>query len=148
MVGPVRMYHFSMTPTAGQDIGRHDGSRPQMWQLGRHGGAVGVDVVLRYEHLDADLSKLCAHRGTEAAREEMSAFSAGDCQAALEAAPNFGGEDHEHLLEYLSSERVNLWEIVNEAFKEDFEALGYPKVSSADEYRQKYMPLRLDAIGL
>ena len=95
-----------------------------------------------------DLSKLCAHRGTEAAREEMSAFSAGDCQAALEAAPNFGGEDHEHLLEYLSSERVNLWEIVNEAFKEDFEALGYPKVSSADEYRQKYMPLRLDAIGL
>lgn len=26
IVGPVRMYHFSMTPTAGGDIGRHPGN--------------------------------------------------------------------------------------------------------------------------
>ena len=58
-----------------------------------------------------------------------------------------GGERHTELIEYFDSQRVNLWEIVNEAFAEDFNALGYPMVKSAAEYRDKYMPLAIDALA-
>jgi len=141
IVGPIRMYHFSMTPTAGGDIGRHPGTRSQVHHLG--GSPLqNVNYIARYEHLMRDLRDLCARKG--------GAFET-DCTSRLSNKLGDGkgveGERHTQLIEYFDSQRVNLWEIVNEAFAEDFNALGYPTVTSAAEYRDKYMPLAIDALA-
>lgn len=137
IVGPVRMYHFGMTPTAGGDIGRHPGTRPHLFQFGGN-GLSKINYVARYEHLMRDLNDLCQKHGN--------LFSPG-CESRL--ANKLGNSEtqgngiHSKLIKYFDSERVNLWEIVNEAFAQDFNALGYPRVKSEAEYREKYMPLSL-----
>ena len=74
-----------------------------------------------------------------------------DCTSRLSNKLGYGkdaeGERHAQIIEYFDSQRVNLWEIVNEAFAEDFSALEYPKVTSAAEYRDKYMPLAINALS-
>ena len=140
IVGPIRMYHFSMTPTAGGDIGRHPGTRSQVYHLGRN-PLENINYVARYEHLMRDLQDLCARQGRVFEEDCVSRLS-----NKLGDGKDSWGEKHSHLIEYFDSQRVNLWEIVNEAFAEDFNALGYPKVTSTADYRKKYMPLSIDAL--
>jgi hypothetical protein len=37
---------------------------------------------------------------------------------------NIKNENHDEIIKYFSSTRVNLWDIVNDAFSEDFDRLG------------------------
>lgn len=137
IVGPVRMYHFSMTPTAGGDIGRHPGSRSQKWHLYDQNDHLLVNYVARYDNLQQDMLKICD--SIECDKKMMKVLKNKD-QAAMQ------GEDHEHVMKYFKSERVNLFEIVNDAFREDFDLLGYPKVNSIEEYQKKYVDQGLPPI--
>merc|ERR1719198_1970474 len=108
------MYHFSMTPTAGGDIGRHPGTRSQIHHLGSN-PLQNVNYIARYEHLMRDLHDLCTRKGGMFETET-------DCATRLSNklgnGKGAGGERHTELIEYFDSQRVNLWEIVNEAFAE------------------------------
>jgi hypothetical protein len=59
---------------------------------------------------------------------------------------NIKNENHDEIIKYFSSTRVNLWDIVNDAFSEDFDRLGYIKVHSVEEYQSVYVNSELDPI--
>jgi|TARA_B110000208_G_scaffold173005_1_gene216485 hypothetical protein len=134
IVGPVRMYHFSMTPTAGGDIGRHPGTRSQEWHLTNSQSQLLVDYVARYDHLKVDLLKICQ----KVKQKDASIPCSADALLAKTVQP-LKGENHEHIMKYFSSDRVNLFQIVNDAFANDFLKFNYPKVNSIEEYQKQYI---------
>ena len=141
IVGPVRMYHFSMTPTAGGDIGRHPGTRGQRWQLNGGGSGEGsllVQYVARYEHLEKDLTQVCVY----AKKIDVTIV----CDVKQMKKIKIENENHEMIMKYFSSDRVNLFDIVNDAFSDDFQQMKYPKVQSMEEYKKMYVDGVLDPI--
>lgn len=136
VVGPIRMYHAKMSPTAGGDIGRHPSTQPQTHSI-MNGDEMAAHYTLHFESIADDMERLC--RSGVLPKRVCASRSTGSW---------FGGgeEEHDRVLEYLSDKRVNLWEIVNKAFDSDFRSLGYQQVTNKDEYDRVYRSLRADPI--
>ena len=116
------------------------GTRSQTWHLYDNdgkGNQLLVQYVARYKHLKEHLKDVCkvGHR-FGVSKEFCNKDTQKKVNEQLKTMPN---EDHDQTMKYFSSERVNLWDIVNDAFSNDFDKLGYAKVHSVEEYERIYV---------